>query len=73
MSQNLTIPVLPAMFLILFALKLAGPLAETSWWWITCPLWAPVLIATGLGLLAALLLGATAVGIAVVDYCRDRS
>lgn len=32
---------LPAMFLILFALKLAevGMVAGLSWWWVTAPLW----------------------------------
>lgn len=31
------------MFLIMFALKLAGPLAAASWWIITLPLYAPLL------------------------------
>lgn len=32
------------LFLIMFALKLGGPLAAVSWWWITLPLWGPALI-----------------------------
>lgn len=32
------------MFLIMFTLKLAGPLALTSWWLITLPLYGPVLL-----------------------------
>lgn len=31
------------MFLIMFALKLAGPLATASWWIITLPLYGPLL------------------------------
>lgn len=31
------------MFLIMFTLKLAGPLALTSWWVITLPLYGPLL------------------------------
>lgn len=30
------------MFLIMFALKLAGPLASTSWWLVTLPLYGPL-------------------------------
>jgi hypothetical protein len=32
------------MFLIMFALKLAGPMAAVSWAVVTAPLWVPVLI-----------------------------
>ncbi len=35
------LPILAIMFLIMFALKLAGPMASVSWWVITLPLWAP--------------------------------
>ena len=27
------------MFLVMFTLKLAGPMAAVSWFWITMPLW----------------------------------
>lgn len=33
------------MFLIMFALKLAGPMAAISWWVVTLPLWLPAVIA----------------------------
>lgn len=42
------------MFLIMFALKLAGPMAAVSWWIVTAPLWAPVVI--GMGFLALIAL-----------------
>lgn len=43
--------ILGFMFLILFTLKLAGPLAATSWWLITLPLYGPLLF---LGIMAVL-------------------
>lgn len=45
--------ILGMMFLIMFALKLAGPMAAVSWAVVTAPIWVPVLIA-----LSFLLLGA---------------
>lgn len=36
------------MFLIMFALKLAGPMAAVSWWIITLPIYLPVLIILGM-------------------------
>lgn len=35
------------MFLIMFALKLAGPMAAVSWLWITAPLWIPAIVLCG--------------------------
>lgn len=32
------------MFLVMFGLKLAGPLAGVSWLWITAPLWIPAIL-----------------------------
>lgn len=46
---------LGALFLIMFTLKLAGPMAATSWWIICLPLWGPVLIIGGLALIATLI------------------
>lgn len=37
--------------LTLLALKVSGPLADLSWWWVFGPIWIPVLI---LATLAAL-------------------
>jgi len=39
-------PVYLTLFLVLAILKLAEvvPFAAWSWWWITAPLWAPLLI-----------------------------
>ena len=53
-----TFAVLFLAFAVLFVLKVAGigPVAEWSWWWVTCPLWAaPAAI-------AALLLGLFLIG-----------
>lgn len=36
------------MFLIMFALKLAGPMAAVSWWIVTLPLYLPILIVLGM-------------------------
>ena len=38
------------LFLIFLTLKLAevGPVQYWSWWWITAPLWIPLLIVIGL-------------------------
>lgn len=46
------IGILGMLFLIMFALKLAGPMAATSWAIVTAPLWVPVV----LGLLVGLVL-----------------
>lgn len=38
---------LPAIvFAIFLTLKLIGisPVADWSWWWVTCPLWAPAIL-----------------------------
>lgn len=35
------------MFLVMFGLKLAGPMAGVSWLWITAPLWVPALLIGG--------------------------
>ena len=73
--MNKPIPLtLVGMFLILFALKLAGPLAATSWWWITCPLWAPFIIFVAIFCLAIIALGVAAVFVAlatwVAEHCK---
>lgn len=41
-------PLLGLMFLIMFALKLAGPMASVSWWIVTMPLWAPFALVFGI-------------------------
>ena len=63
---------LVGMFLILFALKLAGPLAATSWWWITCPLWASFVIIVALFCLAIIVSGIAAVFVALASWVADR-
>jgi hypothetical protein len=37
------------LFLIFMTLKLTGDI-DWSWWWITSPLWIPVLLALGFGI-----------------------
>ena len=49
-------------FLVLFVLKVTGPLANVSWWWITMPLWVlPALILTILAAVGVIWLAATVV------------
>lgn len=31
-------------FCTLLALKVCGPLADLSWWWVTVPLWGPMFL-----------------------------
>ena len=46
-----------ALFLIFLVLKLAeiGQVATWSWWWVTAPLWIPVVVVVGVLLIAALI------------------
>lgn len=48
------------LFLIFLTLKLAeiGPVAKWSWWWVTAPLWIPMVLIA----LIALAVGAVALG-----------
>lgn len=43
------------MFIIMFTLKLAGPMAGVSWAIVTAPLWVPIVFA--LGIFALILCG----------------
>ena len=45
------------LFLIFLVMKLAGigSVANWSWWWVTSPLWIPVAIVLGLGLLVLII------------------
>ena len=45
------------LFLIFLVMKLAGigSVANWSWWWVTAPLWIPVVIVIGLALLIVLI------------------
>jgi hypothetical protein len=38
------------LFLIFLTLKLAevGPVAKWSWWWVTSPLWIPLVVVTAI-------------------------
>jgi len=45
------------LFCTLLTLKVTGPLADTSWWWITVPLWGPVALILGVFAVAAFFLG----------------
>jgi len=44
-------------FLIFLVLKLAeiGPVAKWSWWWVTSPIWIPIVIVVGFAILIGLL------------------
>ena len=41
------------LFIVFLVLKLTGVIAW-SWWWVTCPLWAPLAIALGILLVVGL-------------------
>lgn len=50
------------LFLIFLTLKLAevGPVAQWSWWWVTSPLWIPLVL---VGVIAAIV-----VGVGIIAY-----
>lgn len=45
------------LFCTLLALKVCGPLAAVSWWWITVPLWGPIALVLTLFFLAMMGMG----------------
>lgn len=47
------------LFLIFLTLKLAeiGTVATWSWWWVTAPLWGPIVLVLGIFLLALVVIG----------------
>lgn len=47
------------LFLIFLTLKLAGigQVATWSWWWVTSPLWIPIVIVLGVAAIALLIAG----------------
>ena len=47
------------LFLIFLTLKLAeiGQVATWSWWWITSPLWIPIVLVLGIAAIALILAG----------------
>lgn len=65
---------LPCIFLILLALKLAGIgiVATWSWWLVTLPLWIGIAVAAGLFLFAAVLGGSAAALSAFLPRKRRR-
>jgi hypothetical protein len=46
-------------FLIFLVLKLAGvgDVATWSWWWVTSPLWIPIVLVLGIAAIALILAG----------------
>jgi hypothetical protein len=56
-STSTGINISTALFLIFLVLKLAeiGQVATWSWWWVTAPLWIPVVVVVGVLLIAALI------------------
>jgi hypothetical protein len=60
------------MFLILFALKLAGPLEEASWWAVTCPLWAPVVLGAVIFCLTIVALGVAVGFVALAAWVAEK-
>ena len=49
MSTRWHISIWPTLFVVFLVLKLAevGAVANWSWWWVTCPIWIPVLVTIG--------------------------
>jgi hypothetical protein len=45
------------LFLTMMVLKVTGPAAEVSWWWVTAPLWGPLAVTVAVGLVAAVAVG----------------
>jgi hypothetical protein len=45
------------LFLIFLTLKLAevGPVAKWSWWWVTSPLWIPLVVVTAIAAVIGLI------------------
>lgn len=45
------VPIFTVLFFIFLVLKLAeiGPVATWSWWWVTAPLWGPLIVVIALG------------------------
>lgn len=60
MSKKKSLPIFTILFLIFLILKLAeiGQVATWSWWWVTAPLWMP--------LIAGLFIAAGVVIVAVI-------
>jgi hypothetical protein len=54
-------------FIVFLVLKLAeiGPVATWSWWWVTCPLWGPVVLVLGI-ITVVFLVSLTVIGIAAL-------
>jgi hypothetical protein len=55
----------PVLFLIFLTLKLCDVIAW-SWWWVTCPLWGPLVV-------ASVYLGITFAAAAILDPMVARS
>jgi hypothetical protein len=47
------------LFLIFLTMKLAevGQIATWSWWWVTSPLWIPIVLVLGIAAIALILAG----------------
>lgn len=60
-----------ALFVVFLVLKLCGVIAW-SWWWVSAPLWLPLLVVLGLTALVALMLGRVAAVGLVAGLNRKR-
>jgi hypothetical protein len=56
-STSTGISISTVLFLIFLVLKLAeiGQVATWSWWWVTAPLWIPVVVVVSVLLIAAII------------------
>ena len=55
-SKSTSIGLSTILFLIFLTLKLAGigEVATWSWWWVTSPLWIPLVLVVGVGIIIGL-------------------
>ena len=45
------------LFCTLLTLKVCGPLATLSWWWVTAPIWLPFALVATVGLILMTCIG----------------
>ena len=60
------------LFLIFLTLKLAGigQVADWSWWWVTSPIWIPLLVTLGIYLIFGMFYIVVLLIIAIVDSIK---
>jgi hypothetical protein len=57
--------------IVFITLKLTGYI-DWSWWWVTCPLWAPIVFLLAIAIIGLLFIGGAAGVAAIVDWQINR-